>query len=164
MKIGLIGTGRLGGGMVERLINVGHEVYIWNRSPEKAQHLVKLGANLMATPAMVAEATEVILSVLTDASAIDAVYSGPSGILSVNLQGKVCIDMSTVRPETQIALAAKVIAAGGEFVEFDDCTKLNNNKEAQNGGCSTGASDNVVKLRKTKSNVNAPSLGKKQGE
>jgi hypothetical protein len=54
--------------------------------------------------------------------------------------------------------------AGGEFVEFDDCTKLNNNKEAQNGGCSTGASDNVVKLRKTKSNVNAPSLGKKQGE
>jgi 3-hydroxyisobutyrate dehydrogenase len=117
MKIGLIGTGRLGGGMVERLIKVGHEVYIWNRSPEKAQHLVKLGANLMATPAMVAEATEVILSVLTDASAIEAVYSGPSGILSVNLQGKVCIDMSTVRPETQIALAAKVIAAGGEFVE-----------------------------------------------
>lgn len=50
--------------------------------------------------------------------------------------------------------------AGGEFVEFDDCTKLNNNKEAQNGGCSTGAIDNVVKLKKTKSNVNAPSLKK----
>lgn len=54
--------------------------------------------------------------------------------------------------------------AGGEFVELDDCTKLNNNKEAQNGGCSTGSIDNVVKLRKTASNVNAPSLGKKQGE
>ena len=51
--------------------------------------------------------------------------------------------------------------AGGEFVEFDDCTKLNNNKEAQNGGCSTGAIDNVVKTKKTSSNVNAPSLGKK---
>jgi hypothetical protein len=48
--------------------------------------------------------------------------------------------------------------AGGEFVEFDDCTKLNNNKEAQKGKCSTGAVDNVVKLQKTKSNVNAPSL------
>ena len=45
-------------------------------------------------------------------------------------------------------------------VEFDDCTKLNNNKEAQNGGCSTGAIDNVVKLKKSKSNVNAPSLKK----
>ena len=48
--------------------------------------------------------------------------------------------------------------AGGAFVEFDDCTKLNNNKKAQNGGCSTGAVNNVVKLKKTKSNINAPSL------
>jgi hypothetical protein len=48
--------------------------------------------------------------------------------------------------------------AGGAFVEMDDCTKLNNNKKAQNGGCSTGAVDNVVKLKKTKSNINAPSL------
>jgi hypothetical protein len=48
--------------------------------------------------------------------------------------------------------------AGGSFVEFDNCTKLNNNKEAQKGKCSTGASDNVVKLKKTASNINAPSL------
>jgi len=117
MKIGLIGTGRLGGGMVERLIDVGHEVFIWNRSPEKAQHLVGLGAHLMPSPAKVVEATEIILTVLTDAAAIDAVYSGPNGILSARPSGKVCIEMSTVRPETQIALAAKVLAAGGEFVE-----------------------------------------------
>jgi hypothetical protein len=48
--------------------------------------------------------------------------------------------------------------AGGAFVKIDDCTKLNNNKKAQNGGCSTGAADNVVKLQKTKGNINAPSL------
>jgi hypothetical protein len=48
--------------------------------------------------------------------------------------------------------------ADGAFVKFDDCTKLNNNKEAQNGKCSTGAADGVVKLVKTKDNVNAPSL------
>ena len=48
--------------------------------------------------------------------------------------------------------------AGGAFVEFDDCTKLNNNKKAQNGGCSAGAVNKVVKLKKTKSNINAPSL------
>jgi 3-hydroxyisobutyrate dehydrogenase len=66
---------------------------------------------------MVAQAAEITLSVLTDANAIDAAYSGPNGILSANLKGRVLIEMSTVRPETQIALAAKVIAAGGEFVE-----------------------------------------------
>lgn len=52
--------------------------------------------------------------------------------------------------------------AGGAFVKMDDCTKLNNNKKAQNGGCSTGAADNVVKLQKTKSNINAPSLSEGQ--
>jgi 3-hydroxyisobutyrate dehydrogenase len=117
MKIGLVGTGRLGGGIVERLLSVGHEVFIWNRSPDKASHLVELGATLMASPAKVADSAEIILSVLTDAEAIDATYSGANGILSANLKGKACIEMSTVRPETQIALAAKVIAAGGEFVE-----------------------------------------------
>ena len=117
MRIGLIGTGRLGGGMVERLINVGHDVFIWNRSPEKAGHLVELGATLKASPAEVVGAAEITLSVLTDAAAIDATYSGPNGILSANLKGKVCIEMSTVRPETQISMAAKVIGAGGEYVE-----------------------------------------------
>jgi len=53
---------------------------------------------------------------------------------------------------------------GGEMVTFDDCTKLNNNKTAQNGGCSTGAVDNVVKTKKTTNNVSAPSLGKKQSK
>lgn len=48
--------------------------------------------------------------------------------------------------------------AGGSFVKIDDCTKLNNNKVAQKGGCSTGAVDNVVKTVKTSANVNAPSL------
>jgi hypothetical protein len=48
--------------------------------------------------------------------------------------------------------------AGGSFVDIDDCTKLNNNKKAQNGGCSTGAVNNVVKQRKTSGNINAPSL------
>lgn len=50
--------------------------------------------------------------------------------------------------------------AGGTFVTIDNCTKLNNNKTAQNGGCSTGAVDNVVKQQKTSGNVSAPSLKK----
>ena len=50
--------------------------------------------------------------------------------------------------------------AGGSFVKMDTCTKLNNNKTAQNGGCSTGAVDNVVKQQKTTGNISAPSLKK----
>jgi hypothetical protein len=48
--------------------------------------------------------------------------------------------------------------ANGSFVNFNDCVKLNN--KPAGSGCSTGAVDNVVKLTKTKGNINAPSLGK----
>jgi hypothetical protein len=48
--------------------------------------------------------------------------------------------------------------AGGGFVKLDDCTKLNNNKTAQKGGCSTGAIDKVVKVKQSKGNISAPSL------
>jgi hypothetical protein len=61
-------------------------------------------------------------------------------------------------PKKKTKAQAKTQWAGGAFVELDDCTKLNNNKEAQKGGCSTGAVDGVVKLKKTSGNVNAPSL------
>lgn len=62
------------------------------------------------------------------------------------------------QPKKKTKAQAKTQWAGGAFVELDDCTKLNNNKEAQKGGCSTGAVDNVVKLKKTSGNINAPSL------
>ncbi len=52
--------------------------------------------------------------------------------------------------------------SGGGFVELDSCTKLNNNKSAQNGGCSVGASDNVVKVKKSSGSVSAPSLKENQ--
>lgn len=61
-------------------------------------------------------------------------------------------------PKKKTKAQAKTQWAGGAFVELDDCTKLNNNKVAQKGGCSTGAVDGVVKLKKTSGNVNAPSL------
>jgi hypothetical protein len=60
--------------------------------------------------------------------------------------------------ETNPKAFQKTQWSGGGFVEFDDCTKLNNNTKAQKGGCSTGAVDKVVKIKKTKGNVNAPSL------
>jgi hypothetical protein len=60
--------------------------------------------------------------------------------------------------ETNPKAFQKTQWADGSFVEFDDCTKLNNNTKAQKGGCSAGAVDGVVKQRKSKGNINAPSL------
>jgi 3-hydroxyisobutyrate dehydrogenase len=117
MQIGLAGIGRMGVGIAARLQEVGHEVTVWNRSADKLKPLTALGIKAAATPAELASSSEVVITVLTDAAAIDAVYGGSQGLLAGNVKGKLFIDMSTVRPETPKALAEKVRAKGAAFVE-----------------------------------------------
>jgi 3-hydroxyisobutyrate dehydrogenase len=117
MQIGIAGLGRMGAAMAARLIEVGHTLTVWNRSPEKAKPLVAAGAKVAASPEDLAEHSETIITALTDASAIDHVYNGEQGLLSGDPTGKLFIEMSTVRPEIQIALAKVVRASGARFVE-----------------------------------------------
>jgi len=117
MKVGIAGLGLMGAAIAQRLIEVGHQVTVWNRSSAKTKTLAEAGATVAATPAELASAVEVVITILTDASAIESVYGGPAGLLAADIRGKRFIEMSTVRPATQIALAEKVRAAGGAFVE-----------------------------------------------
>lgn len=117
MKIGIAGTGRMGTAIGQRLIGLGHELTVWNRTAEKTQALAAAGAKAVATPAIVAEDAEIIITILTDAAAIDAAYLGKDGLLSGNVTGKLFIEMSTVRPETERTLAARVRKKGAAFVE-----------------------------------------------
>jgi len=115
MKLGVAGIGKMGAAVAARLIEVGHDVTVWNRTPEKAKAVA--GASVAASPAELAQKSEAILSILTDAAALDAVYNGHSGLLGGDVAGKLFIDMSTVLPATETALARAVRAAGAAFVE-----------------------------------------------
>ena len=117
MRVGVAGVGRMGAATAARLIDSGHDVTVWNRSAAKTGPLRAAGAKLAETPAVLAGAAETIITILTNAEAIAAVYEGPAGLLSANLSGKLVIDMSTVQPATEVALAGKVRAAGATFVE-----------------------------------------------
>lgn len=117
MRIGVLGTGRMGSAMAERLLDSGHTLTVWNRSADKTAALVARGAVAAATPVEVVAASEIVLSVLTDASAIEAAYGGAHGALSAPLAEQLFIEMSTVRPVTPIALAARIRAAGGAMIE-----------------------------------------------
>jgi 3-hydroxyisobutyrate dehydrogenase len=117
MHIGLAGLGRMGAAMAPRLMEVGHTLTVWNRSADKAKPLADAGAKVARTPAALAPDAEAVITILTDAAAIDAVYNGADGLLSADVKGMLFIDMSTVRPETEVALAAKVRAKGAAFVE-----------------------------------------------
>lgn len=117
MKIGIIGTGRMGAAIGQRLLDCGHSLFVWNRTTEKTAVLRERGAKLMTSPAELARQSELIISILTDAHAIESAYGGTAGVLSVPLDGKLFIEMSTVRPDTQIALNTKISACGGAIID-----------------------------------------------
>jgi 3-hydroxyisobutyrate dehydrogenase len=117
MHVGVAGLGLMGTAIAQRLIEVGHRVTVWNRSPAKAKPLVDAGAHVATTPAELANAAESIITSLTDAAAIEAVYGGPVGLLAGAAHEKLFIEMSTVPPATAVALAAEVRTTGAAFVE-----------------------------------------------
>ena len=117
MKIGVCGTGRMGASIAQRLIAVGHEVAVWNRSPARTRPLVDAGAKQAATPAALVESCETIIVMLLNDAASEAVYRGADGILKAKLAGKLVIDMSTVRPDTMQSVGAFVAQQGAAFVE-----------------------------------------------
>jgi 3-hydroxyisobutyrate dehydrogenase len=115
MRIGVAGIGKMGAAIAARLIEVGHEVAVWNRTPQKAKAVA--GAAVAATPAELVQRCDAIITIVTDAAALDAVYKGQAGLLSGGAAGKLFIEMSTVLSATEIALAEVVRAKGAAFVE-----------------------------------------------
>src|ERR1700704_6480136 len=112
MRIGIAGIGNMGSRIGARLMEVGHTLTVWNRTAEKTKPLADAGAAVAKTPAELTDAVEVVITLLIDAAASDAVYYGPQGLLAGDARGKLFIEMATVTPEAQVALAEKVRAKG----------------------------------------------------
>jgi 3-hydroxyisobutyrate dehydrogenase len=107
----------MGAAIAGRLLAHGHEVAVWNRTAAKAQPLAAAGAKVAATPAEVATLSDIILTILTDAEAIQATYIGENGLLSGTVKGKLFVEMSTVRPATERKLAQAVNARGAFIID-----------------------------------------------
>lgn len=115
MVVGIVGLGNMGRPIAEHLSELGETLALWNRTASKAQGIA--GSTVYDTPRAVAEAAEIILSILADDRALDAAYSGPGGILEADLTGKTVVEFCTTSPETVIALEQAVEARGGHFLE-----------------------------------------------
>ena len=113
----MAGTGRMGAAIAGRLLRQGQAMTVWNRNTEKTRPLAAAGARVAATAAQLAQSSDIILTILTDAAAIDAVYHGRDGLLAGDVTGKLFVEMSTVSSATERALAGKVRARGGAFID-----------------------------------------------
>jgi 3-hydroxyisobutyrate dehydrogenase len=117
MRIGIAGTGKMGATIARRLASLGHHVTVWNRTRDKAQPLLADGIAWADTPRSLAAASEVVLSLLTNEQALDAVYSGADGLLSPAAEGKLFIEMSTVPPARQQEMARRAAAVHAAYLE-----------------------------------------------
>src|SRR5262245_54393022 len=115
--LGFIGLGVMGSRMVKRLLDAGHTVTGYNRTRSKAQWLLELGMRWSETPAAVARATDVVLSMVANTTALQAIASGTDGVLVGLRSGAVLVDMSTVSPTVSRALAAQVAALGAQMLD-----------------------------------------------
>jgi len=147
MKIGIAGTGKMGAAIATRLMGLGHEIMVWNRTQEKTRALAAAGVKVAATPAALAAGVETVVSILTDARAIEAVYHGPQGLLSGDVSGKLFVEMSTVRPETEVALAARVRQKGAAIVECPVGGTVGPAREGKLIGFAGGEAADVARAR-----------------
>jgi len=116
-RIGFLGLGIMGAPMARNLLQAGHEVLVWNRSPEKCRPLVAAGAEHGATPREVVVACPTTFAMVADPSASEELCFGESGVLEGVRPGKTYVDFSTVDPGTCRRIGAGVRARGGRFLE-----------------------------------------------
>ncbi|MCP4383609.1 MAG: NAD(P)-binding domain-containing protein, partial [Hyphomicrobiales bacterium] len=109
-NLGYVGLGDMGGGMVKRLLAADHTVTGYNRTKSKADPFIDMGMKWAGTPRAVAEASDIIFSMVTNTKAVEAVTQGPDGILAGLTPNKIYVDMSTMSPQYSKDLAAQVHA------------------------------------------------------
>ena len=116
-NLGFIGLGVMGGEMVQRLLSRDHAVVGYNRTRSKAEWLIKAGMKWANSPREVAESADIILSMVTNSAALEAIVEGPDGVLAGLAPGKIFVDISTVSPEYSRAVAAKVRKTGADMLD-----------------------------------------------
>ncbi len=117
MRVGFIGLGDMGQGIVPRLLAAGHDVVGWNRTEEKAGPLLAIGMEWANTPREVAADAEAVLSIVTDSVAVEAVALGSDGVLAGLRADGVYLDMSTLDPDASRRISAAFAAAGRTMLD-----------------------------------------------
>jgi len=112
MRVGIVGLGAMGQGIVPRLLSAGHTVTGWNRTKSKAEALIQKGMKWADSPREVGERSDYVLSIVTDAAAVKEVALGTDGILAGLSKEGIYLDMSTIAPESSRAIASEFKKAG----------------------------------------------------
>lgn len=116
-KVGFIGLGIMGKGMVLNLLKSNINVCVWNRSEGKAKELVDAGATVASSPADLAAKSDLIFVCVSDTPDVEAVVLGENGVIEGAREGSLVIDHSTISPQATKEIAAKLNAKGVQMLD-----------------------------------------------
>jgi 3-hydroxyisobutyrate dehydrogenase len=117
MVVGVVGLGRMGAAMAERLRSVGFDVIGWDHSPAANQKAAAGGLRLAGSAGEVAARSALVISSITEDNGARRIFGGADGFLQADIGGKLFIEMSTLQPMTGRELAPLVEAGGARFIE-----------------------------------------------
>ncbi|MGF3214402.1 NAD(P)-dependent oxidoreductase [Facklamia sp. P12945] len=112
LKVGFIGLGVMGQSMARHILRAGYPLYVYNRTRSKANQLVEEGAIWQASPEEVAQACDLVLTIVGYPEDVEAVYLGEKGLFKGAHSGQVFIDLTTSRPSLAQELTKKGQALG----------------------------------------------------
>jgi 3-hydroxyisobutyrate dehydrogenase-like beta-hydroxyacid dehydrogenase len=116
MRIGFLGLGNMGAAIAANLVRAGHDVAVWNRTPDKARPVVEAGAKLVADPKAAAADRDVVMTMLADDAALATVLAGDHGLCAGLKSGALHISMSTISVNMAEQTAARHRALGQHFL------------------------------------------------
>src|SRR3990170_5473724 len=117
MKVGFVGTGNMGNGMVRKLLSAGYDMVVNDRRPEATANLIELGATWAENPAAVAAQTEVLFTSLPGPAEVDEASLGAGGILEGARDGLVHVDLTSSLPSDVERLARISKSRGVTYLE-----------------------------------------------
>ena len=117
MNVGIVGLGRMGSAMAERLRDQGFTVVGWDRDGAAKARAKAAGSRIAANARDVASASDVVISSITEDHGARRIFAGPDGFLQPDVSGKLFVEMSTLQPMTGRELAPLVEQKGARLIE-----------------------------------------------
>jgi 3-hydroxyisobutyrate dehydrogenase len=146
-QVGFVGLGIMGSGMARNLLEKGHDVMVWNRTPSRMEPLVAAGAVAGVSPADVARRCQVVMMCVSDTPDVDSVLSSEGGLLEGLSEGSLVVDHSTISPAGTMWFSEEVAGRGAAWV---DAPVSGGSEGAQRGTLSImvgGADGDVARAR-----------------
>jgi 3-hydroxyisobutyrate dehydrogenase-like beta-hydroxyacid dehydrogenase len=145
MKIGLVGLGRMGSAMAQRLAEQGFEVVAWDHGEEARRAAKARGVLVAADARAVADAAAIVISIITEDHGVRGLFTG--GFLATEVTGKLFVEMSTLQPMTGRELAPLVAAKGARLIESPVLGTIPSVREGKLLALAGGAAEDLERAR-----------------